>query len=112
MSDIELFFKHKNPNAFPEYCDFAAKLYKVLLGQDAFENGVRIENLYNTFSFLFPKGEIIIGNISPYPGASEKPTCYFAFKNGERYGITYFDIIQLCSWLQENWDDLIDGDKK
>ena len=106
MTDIELFFQNKNPNAFPEYCDFAATLYEVLLGQDAFENGVQIDNLYNTFSFLFPKGEIIIGNTSPYPGAA-KSTCYFAFKSGERYGISFFSLIQLSSWLQENWDDLI-----
>ena len=110
MSDIE-FFQTKNPQAPIEYCDFAATLYKVLLGQDAFENGVQIENLYNTFSFLFPKGEIIIGNTSPYSGAA-KSTCYFAFKSGERYGITYYNVIQLCSWLQENWDSLITGVKK
>ncbi len=107
MTDIE-FFQNKNPQAPVEFCDFAAKLYEVLLGQDAFEYGVQIENFNDAFSFLFPKGEIIIGKDSPYNDATES-ICYFAFKSGERYSITYFDIIQLCSWLQDNWDDLIKG---
>ena len=110
MSNIE-FFQTKNPQAPIEYCDFAATLYKVLLEQEAFENGVLIENFNDTFSFLFPKGEILIGNASPYSDAA-KSTCYFAFHHGERYGITYYNVIQLCSWLQENWDSLIDGGKK
>lgn len=107
MIDIE-FFQNKNPQALIEFCDFAAKLYEVLLEQDAFEYGVQIDNFVDSFSFLFPKGEIIIGNESPYDGAT-KSTCYFAFKSGERYGKTYFNIIQLCSWLQDNWDNLIKG---
>lgn len=105
MTDIE-FFQNKNPDALIEFCDLAATLYDVLLEQDAFENGVQIENFVDSFSFLFPKGEIIIGNESPYPGAA-KTTCYFAFKSGERYGITCFNLGQLCSWLRENWDDLV-----
>lgn len=105
MPDID-FFQNKNPQAPTEYCDFAAKLYKVLLEHDAFENGVLIENFNDTFSILFPKGKIIIGEISPFPG-TEKATCYFAYKKRERYSIACFDIIQLCSWLQENWNDLI-----
>lgn len=105
MTNIEM-FHNKNPKAPHEYCDFAAKLYEVLLEHDAFENDVLIENFNATFSVLFPKGKIIIGDMSPYPG-TKKATCYVAYKKRERYGIACFDIIQLCSWLQENWDDLI-----
>ena len=106
MNEVVEFFQNKNPQATMTYCDLAATLYEVLLEHDAFENGVQINNFNESFSFLFPKGEIIIGKASPYDGI-KKTICYFVFKRGECCSITFYNLGQLCSWLQENWDDLI-----
>jgi len=103
-------FHNKNPKASLEYCELAATLYEVLWRQDAFESGVQIENYYSSFNFLFPNGRITVASVTPFSGATPVP-CYFTHKNGVLPGLIHFTIGQLCSWLQNNWDYLIDGDK-
>ena len=102
------FFHNQNPKAPDIYCDYAATLYEVLLRQDAFENGVQIENSYSSFRFRFPNGKIEITNMVPFCGSAEVP-CYITYKNGAYPNLIHFTLGQLCSWLQANWDDLIKG---
>ena len=101
MSDIE-FFHNKNPQARLEYCDFATKLYQILLRQDAFENNVQIEKYYNSFNFIFPNGEITIMTFAPmnYP-------CYVTHINGNTFNDFFVYFCDITSWLKENWDDLV-----
>ena len=109
MNDIE-FFHNKNSQAPMEYCNLAAELYEVLLGQDAFENGVQVKNHYSSFLFLFPNGKITI-DWTVLLDMTSVP-CYITFKNGAPFNPTCLTIGQLSSWLQKNWNDLITGVKK
>ncbi len=103
-------FHNKNPKASNVHCDLAATLYEVLWRQDAFESGVQIKNFLASFCFLFPKGKIVISDATPNYGIAPVP-CYVAIKSDGSIGLIFFTIGQLCSWLQNNWDYLIDGDK-
>jgi len=109
MTNLEM-FRNKNPQAPHEYCGFAATLYAILLRQDAFENGVQIENIHNSFRFLFPNGKILIAS-KAILGEMEPVTCYICHINGSSQEFFFFGYSQLCSWLQNNWDHLITGDK-
>jgi len=110
MTNLEM-FRNKNPHALPEYCDFAATLYTILLRYDAFENGVQIENIHTSFRFLFPNGQIEIAS-KIIPGGMEPVTCYVCHINGSSQEFFFFGYSQLSSWLQNNWDNLINGVKK
>lgn len=103
MTDIK-FFQLKNPKARTEYCVYAAKLYQILLQQDAFENNVQIENYYNSFNFIFPNGEITIMALAPiiHP-------CYIVEINDSIDNDFFDDISDMASWLKENWNTLIKG---
>lgn len=103
MTDTE-FFQLKNPQSRIEYCNAAAKLYQILLQQDAFENNVQIENYYNSFRFIFPNGEItimiLVPMVSPY---------YVAEITGDAFNTFFDDIFDMASWLHKNWDNLVKG---
>ena len=109
MIDAE-WFHNKNPKASHEHCDLAATLYEVLLRKDAFEKGVQIENHCSSFRFRFPNGKIVIAEAASHSDWVLVP-CYIAVKGGESVGLIFFTTDQLCSWLQNNWDYLITGDK-
>ena len=114
MTNIEIeikMFQNKNPQASIEYCDLAATLYTILLRYDAFENGVQIENIHISFRFLFPNGQIEIAS-KILLSDPEPVTCYVCHIKGSSQEFFFFGYNQLSSWLQNNWDDLINGDKK
>ena len=110
MDNLE-FFHDKNPEAPGEYCAFAAMLYITLLWKDAFEYGVKIENFHSSFNFRFPNGEIVIASKSICRGMEPRPCC-ICHVNGFSNNFTCFGLSQLSSWLQNNWDKLMEGDKK
>jgi len=109
MTNLEM-FRNKNPQAPHEYCGFAVMLYSMLLRKDAFEYGIQIENFHSSFKFLFPNGEIIIAYKSPFRDMEPVP-CYICNIKGVPYSCFCFGPGQLNSWLVNNWNHLITGDK-
>lgn len=110
MDNLE-FFHDKNPEAPGEYCGFAAMLYTVLLQHDAFEYGVKIENFHSSFHFLFPNGKILIASKSIFSSMGDVP-CYICEINECSHTFTCFGLSQLGAWLRDNWDKLMEDDKK
>lgn len=101
MTNLEM-FRNKNPKARAEYCDAAAKLYQILLRQDAFENNVQIENYYNSFRFIFPNGGITIMMLAPVVSPY-----YVAGITGNAFNTFFDDVSDMTSWLHKNWDNLV-----
>lgn len=110
MDSVE-FFHSKNPEAPGEYCAFAAMLYTTLLWKDAFEYGVKIVNFYSSFSFLFPNGTITIASKTIHSSTTALP-CYVCNINGSSNDFICFGLTQLSTWLGNNWDSLMEDDKK